>query len=550
MMKFKSGLVAAGMMVSLVAGAQTLQDGRKLIYYERYRSAIETLDKVVAASPANAEAVYWLGQSHIDLGDVAGAKEVYRKNMEGANGSNPLLLVGMGHVEQLEGKTSDARQRFETALSLSKSKDIAVLNAIGHASHDKNGDAAYGISKLTAATQIKGFKDPDVYINLGECYRDNGDGGQAVQSYQKALDVDPKYAEANYRIGKVYLTQGWEQKDIIVKNFNDAIAADPNYSPVYYDLYTFYFQRDVNLAKDNFNKYKANADKGPALDYEEASLLFASSDFKGAIDKADQLIATQGANADARVYRLKGYSYDKLGDSVNSTKNFETFFSKAKPEQIVPDNYVVMAYASAKFPDRQAAVDRYIEAAIAADTAVKNRIDYAKKASDFFKKAGNQQKSAEWLTRALALNPNPGKVDLYNAGFENFKATNYSRSDSIFGVYKTKFPDEVYGHYWAFRSKSVLDSTMESGLAIADCNNFIAVAEKDKVKNKNTLITAYGYLAGYNANIKKDFPAAISFLDKILEVDPTNVDAAKNKDILQKAAAKSTGKPGGKSGKP
>jgi tetratricopeptide (TPR) repeat protein len=550
MMKFKLGLVAAVMLVSQMVGAQTLQDGRKFIYYQRYQSAIETLDKVVAATPTNAEAIYWLGQAHIEKGNVAGAKEVYRKNMEGANGSNPLLLVGMGHVEQLEGKTSDARQRYETALSLSKSKDIAVLNAIGHASHDKNGDANYGVEKLKLATTIKGFKEPDVYINMGECYRDNGDGGNAVSSYQKALEIDPKYAEANYRIGKVYLTQGIEQKDIIEKNFNDAIAADPNFSPVYYDLYTFYFQRDVNKAKDNFNKYKANADKGPALDYEEASLLFASGDFKGAIDKADQLIAAQGTGADARVYRLKGYSYDKLGDSLNAVKNMEAFFEKARPEQIIPDNYVLMAYSAAKFPERQAAVDKYLNMAIAADTAVKAKIDYCKKAADFFKKAGNQQKVAEWQTKALSLNPNPGKVDLYNAGFENFKATNYNRSDSIFGVYKTKFPDEVYGHYWAFRSKSVIDSTMEGGLAVPDCTNFITVAEKDKVKNKNTLITAYGYMAGYNANIKKDFPTAISFLDKILEVDPANADASKNKEILQKAQSKGAPKPGGKTGRP
>jgi hypothetical protein len=80
---------------------------------------------------------------------------------------------------------------------------------------------------------------------------------------------------------------------------------------------------------------------------------------------------------------------------------------------------------------------------------------------------------------------------------------------------------------------------MENGLAIPDCQRFIEVAESDKVKNKNTLITAYGYMAGYNANIKKDFAAAISFLDKILEVDPANVDAVKNKEILQKAMSKS-----------
>jgi Flp pilus assembly protein TadD len=108
------------------------------------------------------------------------------------------------------------------------------------------------------------------------------------------------------------------------------------------------------------------------LDYEEASLKFASGDYKGAIAKADELLIAQGNNADVRLYRLKGYSYDKLGDSVNSVKELETFFAKAGPEQTVPDNYLVLAINSAKFPDRQAKVDQYFQMAIDSDTSLTN----------------------------------------------------------------------------------------------------------------------------------------------------------------------------------
>jgi hypothetical protein len=78
---------------------------------------------------------------------------------------------------------------------------------------------------------------------------------------------------------------------------------------------------------------------------------------------------------------------------------------------------------------------------------------------------------------------------------------------------------------------------MEQGLAIPDCEKFISIAEVDKSKNKSTLITAYGYLAGYTANVKKDLALASSYLDKIIEIDPNNQDAIKNRDILQKALA-------------
>lgn len=538
MTKIKLGIVAVILLMSNLVFAQTVQEGRKLISYQRYQSAVSTLEKVVAANPGSAEAHYWLGQAYIEAGMLEKAKEVYRKILVGELGSNPLLLVGMGHVELLEGKKTDARSRFETAISLSKGKDVAVLNAIGRANADKNGDPDYAIEKLTQATTVKGFKEPDVYVNMGDAYRKKNDGGGAVRSYQNALTIDPKYAEASYKIGKVYYTQGKDQEETFSRYFNEAIAADPNFAPAYYDFYVYFFFRDVNKSKNYFTQYKPLADKGAALDYEEASLSFASGDFKDAVAKSTELLNKYGNDADARLYRLRGYSNWKLGDSATAIKDFETFFSKAKEEDVVPDNWMVAAELAAKFPERQANFERYVNAAIAMDTSAKGKTDLAKKAVEIFKKAGNQPKAAEWAIKVLNLNPNPSKVDVYNAGIENFKAFEYLRADSLFDFYKSKYPDETYGYYWSYRALSVVDSTMEQGLAIPDATKFIEIAELDKSRNKSTLLTAYGYMAGYQANIKKDFSAAIGYLDKILEIDPANADAIKNKEILQKALTK------------
>jgi predicted Zn-dependent protease len=520
-----------------ISSAQTIQDGKKLLLQQRYQSAKSTMEKVVAAGPTNPESIYWLSQVLLEMKDVNGAKEALRKGMEGANGSNPLLLVAIGQTELAEKKVNDARQRFETAISLTKAKDIAILVAIGKANLEEGGDPAYGIEKIKTATLIKNFKDAMAHVYMGDLYRKMMDGGGAVSSYENALLVDPKLAIAKYKIGKVYLTQGNEQRDIFLAKFNDAITDDPSFSPALYDLYAYYFMRDVNKASQYFNQYKVNADAGPALDYEEASLQFAAGDFNNAIKKADALLQAQGANADARLYRLKGYSFDKLGDSVNAFSFLETFFQKAKPEQINPDNYIVAALNAAKVKSDPTKIDYYFGMSIDSDTLLANKLDYAKKASDFYKRAGNTAKSAQWLTKILSINPKLSKVDLYNAGFENFKATQYQLADSIFSVYKTQFPNEVYGHYWSFRSRSVIDSTMELGLAVPDCEKFVSIAELDKAKNKSTLITAYGYMAGYNANIKKDLAIAKSFLEKIIEIDPTNQDAIKNRDIIDKALA-------------
>lgn len=147
--------VIAALFFTSVVTAQTVQEGRKLLLSQRYRSAKETMEKVVAAAPSNPEAIYWLAQVLFESKNTAEAKEVLRKGMEGSNGSNPLLLVAMGQAELIEKKVNDARQRFETAISLTKSKDANILSAIGKANLEDGGDYAYGIEKIKLAAALK-----------------------------------------------------------------------------------------------------------------------------------------------------------------------------------------------------------------------------------------------------------------------------------------------------------------------------------------------------------------------------------------------------------
>ncbi len=517
--------------------SQTVQDGKRLLFMHRYQSAKMTLEKVVAAAPTNAEAIYWLAQAQFELKDLNGAKEVLRKGMEGSNGSNPLLLVAMGQVELAEKKTNDARQRFETAISLTKGKDASIFTAIGRANLEEGGDPAYGIDKLKQGTTVKGFKDAMTHIYMGDLYRKLMKGGDAVSSYENALMIEPKSALAKHKIGKIYLTQGFEQKDIFLSKFNGAVEDDPTFAPALYDMYVFYYSRDVNKATEMFNKYKEHAEPGPALDYEEASLQFAAGDFKNAILKADNLLKSQGDKADARLYRLKGYSFDKLGDSVQALAQMELFFSKATPEQINPDNYVIAAYNAAKLKTDLTKVDYYFTKAIDADTVVANKIDLAKKAADFFKRDGQLKMSANWFVKVMTLKSKPSNVDYYNAGMAFYNLKEFVVSDSLFSIYKVNYPKENVGYLWSFRSKRYIDTSMVMGLAVPAAIELITILDSDKVKFKSQIIEASGYLANYYANIKSDYAASIQWFDKILEVDPTNADAIKYKDILTKRLA-------------
>ena len=208
MKNIRLGLLAATVMVSNLVSAQAVEQGRKFLYYERYKSAKETFEKVLASNPNSIDAVYWLGQTLLndpDLKDSVAAKALYLKALQ-TNGSAPLLLAGIGEIELREGKTADARQHFETAISLTKAKDVNILNAVGIANANpavRAGDPAYAIEKLNLATQAKNFINTDTYLILGDAYRKLVDGSNAVLSYQKALTIDPKLAAAKYKIGKI-----------------------------------------------------------------------------------------------------------------------------------------------------------------------------------------------------------------------------------------------------------------------------------------------------------------------------------------------------------
>ena len=554
MNKIRFCLLVAVVFIYNVGIAQTVEQGKQFLYYQRYKSARDVFEKILAANPNNIEAVYLLGRTLIAQKDTAAAKALLQK-MLATNGSAPLLLVGMGDVELMEGKNNDARQRFETAISLTKAKDVPVLNAIGFANVDaKAGDANYAIEKLTLATQTKNFSNPDTWIIIGDAYRKLVDGGNAVLSYQKALAINSKLAEAKYKIGLIYLSQN--NKEYFIPAFEDAIKMDPNYGPAYYALYVYYYSRDIDKAKEYFDKYLAVSDPEPSNDYDRTSILFASKRNDEAISTAKSYISSLGDKADPRYYKLIAYAYDAKGDSVNAKNYMDQYFAKQKPDDFLPMDYSFQADLLSKFPGNDSLVFRNYQMAIDKDTALNDKLDLMKKAIDLAKKTGNKLASAKFAGEMFLTIKIPTNTDLYNWGYSNYQAGNYKTADSIFcGIYQSKYPNEIFGYLWCARSKQAQDdSTNSQGLAVAAYEKLAQMARTlDSVKYKPQAIQSYYYLASYYNDIKKDKQAAISYLQKILEVDPTNaevpgiIEKLKKPPPKQSAPKPKTGaKPGSK----
>lgn len=532
MRKIRFSLIVAAVVVTNISLAQTVEQGKKFLYYERYKSAQEAFEKVLAANPNNIDAVYWLGETMVhrkDTRDTAGAKALYQK-MLATNGSAPLLLVGMGHIELMQGNTSDAKQRFETAISLTKAKDINVLNAVGYANSDaKAGDANYAIEKLNLATQTKNFNNPQTYLYLGDAYRKLIDGGNAVTNYQKALNGDPKLAEAKFKIGMIYYTQN--NKDYFLPAFEEATQIDPAYAPAYYQLFYYWYFRDVNKAAVYLDKYVANADQGPEVEYLKTDFLYASGKNADARTKAQQLITQFGDKVSPRMYRMVAYTSDTLGDIPAAKQAITTFFTKADTSIIMGADYEALAKIDSKMPDTATKNEafKYYALAIARDTLPENKIKYANAAIELAKKLGNKAAAAQLAAALYKSKKDPTNADLYNYGMANYQAGNYKSADTIFCTqYESKYPNEIFGYLWCARSKQAQDdSTNSGGLAVEAYEKLAQMGRTlpDSAKYKAQVIQAYFYLASYYNDIKKDKQKAISYMQKVLEVDPTNASA-------------------------
>ena len=535
-------LVIIGLTTITSMNAQTIDQGKRFLYYERYKSAKDVFQKVLATDANNDEAAYWLGQAMIlpddrTSKDIADAKALYQSKLASSNSN--LLVAGIGHIELIEGKIQDARNHFEAAISLSQGKSISVLNAIGFANGNpdtKNGDPVYAIEKLKQATQLKKFNDLDVLVNLGDAYRKNGDGGNAILSYQAALAINPKYARANYRIGRIYQSQGRSQESIFMEYYNNAIASDPSYAPVYLTLFTFHYETNVPIAAEYFNKWIANSDEDEKTCFYRASMKYAEGLFMEAISKCNECIAAGGENPYPNLFGLKANAYNKLKDSIKVIESYTEYFKRQIVDKIVPADYVEFAKNLLKIPGNETQAGLLIDKAVALDSIESNKVSYIKSIAAIYDGQKKYKDAAQWYMKIIATKRNPGKVDLYNAGYSFFRSAVYDTAIVVFNMYAQKFPEDIFGHYMIAKSNAAIDTTGNLGLAVPFYLKAIEIGEKeaDKTKVKDKLMGSYQYLIEYYYNKMKDQANALIYVDKAMALDPTDTQMITNKDFIMK----------------
>jgi tetratricopeptide (TPR) repeat protein len=535
-------------LANLNAGAQSIQEGLNHLYADRFKSAEQTFQKILATNPNSLEATYWLGQTYLDKDDNEAARQLYDKALA-ANGNAPLTMVGKGHVLLLDKKFDEARQLFESALTVSRTKkgdDAGVLNAIGRANVDaKEGNLTYAVEKLEMALQREP-KSADIALNLGNAYRkkDPGQGGgKAYEMYKLSSQLSPNFAYPYVRIAALFETQ--KQWDLVLENLNKAIQVDPNFSLAYYELFYYYFfaKQDYTQAEATLNKYigtRPNEDKTED-DYMYSQLCWAKKDWNCAITKAEGVKTSMGARVKPKVFKQLAYSYLGKGDLASARTNIDEFFKRTKDAPIPADYELKANVYQGGGASCEEIYALYLQGA-AADTVVQSKIDFMTKAADFFKtkKCTKQEADMRWAIYNTRKSPNPG--GLINIGILFSQAGELKKADSLFAMYNTAFPDSIYGYYWRGRVNFSLDTTMTVEPYITTLlqsnEKTLTIAATDKPRYKSMGTNAALVLTGYWNNIRSSRDSAYAYLLKGLEIDSTNAQLKNIKEIFDKQPTK------------
>jgi len=569
-MNRRKSLIVALLCVANGVMAQSVEDGLKDMYYGKYKSAKETFEKVAAAKP-DERAYYYMGIADLSLENKDAAAADFQKGLQ-AIPNSPLLQVGMGRIDLINNNAAAAKQKFEAAATATQGRNGDVARAIADANSSvKGGDRGYALSTMEKLLNNEGRKKKEQYtptaadyIELGDAYRVLGgeNGGKAISTYDKALELEPNNAEAIMKQGLVNYNAKLLQE--AVNDWTKATNTDPKYAPAFFELFEFYItpkknQLSWDKAAEYLQKYMEVGDPADKLknEYYLAAISFYKKDYDAAINKAKTVLPQVPAEEKGKFTRLLADAYLQKGDSMTAKQTIDEYVKTAGESKLEPNDYKLLSeiYGRVKIQDSaQAAVvdslaSLYLEKYASLDTT--KDVDHYREVAEKFKSLRDYSRSAEWygkLTTDFTDEQNTGKIqDYFWKGTMEIYANKPKDADSTFGTFVSKYPtQEALGLYWRGRANMLNDKEAKEGSAVPYFTKFFEVGGESKVK-PNLLMYPYQYMMIYYYN-KEDKTNLKTWMDKVLSLNP-NDPAAKQIQENLASTAKSNAKPGSKPAK-
>jgi tetratricopeptide (TPR) repeat protein len=532
-MKTKMCMLAALLLFTVQAVfSQSLDDAQKALYYEHFNTAKQSLQQIVS-SKASAEAYYYLGLADIGLDDLAAAKADFQKGTQ-ADPNSGLNYAGLGRVAILADKDfAAAKQNFQKAWDVSEGRDFNVVRAILNATAlNPKADAQFALDLVNQFKENRKNRKYELtaadYTAIGNVYANLPDGGgKAATNFETAQTLDAKFAKAFYEEGNLW--DRARQDSLALQFWNNAVNADPNYSPALYQMFTYYRYRDLTKAKDYLNKYMALSDDKVNAQINLVDVLYLQKNYQQAIDQANQLMSKVNPATQTRLYKLIAVSQLAMGDSLGAKQNMDTYFQKQDTDKVLPFDYKTYADILQKLGQSDESLV-YLNKFVDKDTST--NLDFIRQEANSLRESDNFKAADLWFNKLfkLADTTQLTMADYYYRAFSKYAAAtkdmgSWDAATESWKSFTDKFPDQPSGYYYIGQCLQAQD-TAYKGLAIDAYNNYISKLKPEEVKDKaNILKVIYSYMGGCYAT-QGDEAKAIEYVGKLTEMEPHNTVAS------------------------
>lgn len=539
-----------------VSQAQDINQAKKAIDAEKYEEAKTILKSIIQAKPSNGMASFILGNVYLTQSVQDSAKIYFDRGLlasEGARFNN----IGLGQMDLDNNDVPSAVAKFALATKDMRKKDFEEYIYIARAyMNAENPDYKSAIAILNKAL-VNNAQDPQVQLALGDAYYGESNQNDAYKAYRDAFQADNTLLRAKMQLG--VLLKGAKSYDEASKAYNEVIAINPNYGPVYRELAETYYKiarnkpskaaENYKIAIDYYQKYMALTDYSIHSRMRRADFLILVKDYKALEEEANKMVELDKVNP--RIFRYLGYAAYENGNVDKAIESLETFTSNSA-NKIIAKDYLYLGLAKIKkgtsadglsidptaFEAGMVSIKKAIEME---PLAVEDLNEVGKKmfaqklyveAASFFELAAANQDSKNYLDDnvyfGLALYFANNKKDVKP------DAISLQKADAAFDKVLVASP----GYYEAYLFKARTNSSLENNeMTIKNYEAYIAAVtakgaeELAKPAVVKKIAESYNTIGATYATTDK--VKAIEYFNKTLALDPANAYALNSIKILK-----------------
>jgi len=553
MNKFK--IFSLALVATTIAKAQDLEPAKKAIDAEQFERAKSLLKSVIKDKPTSGKATFLLGTIYLKQNISDSASIYFQKGLAASDGAR-FNNIGLAQLDLDANNKAAAQAKFDMVIKELKKKDTEeyVYIARAYMNADKP-DYKSAIAILTKAAAASP-NDAQVQLALGDAYYGDKNQNDSYIAYRNAFQFDNTLLRAKMQLG--VLLKGAKAYTEAVKAYNEVIAINPNYGPVYRELAeTHYlwannvpktYEENIKKALAFYEKYLTLTDYSITSRMRHADFLILAKDYKSLELEANKMKELDGVNP--RILRYLGYSAYENGNIDVALKSLQDYTANPS-NKIIPRDYLYLGQAKIKkgaSADGKSVDPTQLASGIAdLKKAIEMEPLAANELNEIGKKLYDQKAfgAAATIFELAVTNPNSKNylIDNFYLGnslyYDNVRKDvvkpdpiALQKADVAFGNVITASPATQDAYIFRARTNKLLE---KDDMMTKYYEDYLRVVtekgEEEVTKNKAKFIEAYNNIAAVYANTDKN--KAKEYFNKTLALDPANEYALSSMKLIK-----------------